>query len=378
MIDSDRQINTNLKHWSIELVSGKKLVIYLHFESPLEVSQDDADQLLFHIRMSRWSTPDSKRSLLELVVKTKIVARQVLSKTEVAIVSGAGVATKAAVGTSITLSSATSFAMKSSLKSLWDALDSMQVVVQMPLMKNIKYPANSMIFNENLLDIVNLDLIPTEWLEEAIYKVRETEAFNLNFEACGIETNLFITNVGFAIWNAKLYIFATILSLTCIHKNRIWKKFGRKIFWNGLIRLYLSVYQDFALYSILNIDTSEFQTTFPSESYSYILSIVILVLVLIIPILILVFLYRNFDRWQDQKFREIYGTLLDGKKTKSKWIVIVHLMLFFLRRLVFVLTVIKLGDFLWAQIALQLSFALISMIFIQQAQPFERPYDNRK
>ena len=115
-----------------------------------------------------------------------------------------------------------------------------------------------MIFNENLLDIVNLDLIPTEWLEEAIYKVRETEAFNLNFEACGIETNLFITNVGFAIWNAKLYIFAAILSLTCIHKNRIWKRIGRKIYWNGLIRLYLSVYQDFTLFSVLNIVTSEY------------------------------------------------------------------------------------------------------------------------
>ena len=130
MIDSDRQINTNLKHWSIESVSAKKLVIYLHFERPLEVSQDDAsDQLFFHIRMSKWRTHDNTKSLPELVVKTKNIVSQVLSKTEIDIVSGAGVATKAAVGTTITSSSAASFAMKFSLKSLWDALDSLQVVI---------------------------------------------------------------------------------------------------------------------------------------------------------------------------------------------------------------------------------------------------------
>ena len=109
-------------------------------------------------------------------------------------------------------------------------------------MKNIKFPANSLVFNEFLFEIVNLDLVPTESLEELIYKVRESDPFNINFEACGIETNLFISNVGFAIWSLFLYIFYALLSLTCIKKNRIWKHIGRKIYWNGLLRLYLSVY----------------------------------------------------------------------------------------------------------------------------------------
>ena len=134
------------------------------------------------------------------------------------------------------------FALKASLKQIWDALDAMQVVIQMPLMKNIKFPANSLVFIDYLVEIVNLDLIPTEWLENRIYKVRTTESFNINFEASGIESKLFITNVGFAIWSTFLYIFASVLSLTCVHKKNIWKRFGQKIFYNGLIRLYLSVY----------------------------------------------------------------------------------------------------------------------------------------
>ena len=159
--------------------------------------------------------------------------------------------------TAISIHSSVMFAAKASLKQIWDALNSQQVVIQMPLFKNLHFPANSLAFNEFLLKIVNFDLVPTEWLEESLYKVRDQDSFNINFEACGIETKLFITNVGFALWSALIYIFTAILSLTCIHKKHIWERFGRKFYWNGLIRLYLSVYQDFALYSILNIDTSE-------------------------------------------------------------------------------------------------------------------------
>ena len=255
MIDSERQINNNLKHWTIESVSGKRIDIQLQFEKPLEVSQEDApDQLFFQIRMSMWQTKNNK-SLPELVVETKNIIRQVKSETEVDTVSDAGKATDASVATGISVNSAASFAMKASLKQIWDALDSLNVVIQMPLMKNIKYPANSLIFNEFLVEIVNLNIIPTEWLEEIIFRVRESDAFNINFEASGIESNLFINNVGFAIWSVFSYIFAAILSLTCITKSRIWKKFGSKIYWNGLIRLYLSVYQEFALFSILNLNT---------------------------------------------------------------------------------------------------------------------------
>ena len=153
-----------------------------------------------------------------------------------------GKATDASVASAISIHTAASFAMKASLKHIWDALNAMQVVIQMPLMKNIKFPANSLVFNEFLIEIVNLDLIPTEWLEERIYRVRESEAFNINFEASGIETKLFITNVGFAIWSTYLYVSNSILSLACIRNNRIWKRYGQKIYWNGLIRLFLSVY----------------------------------------------------------------------------------------------------------------------------------------
>ena len=61
MVEPGNQLSRNLKYWSLVSVSDKKLVVQLHFDKPLTVSQkDDSDQLLLNIRMSEWKTKDSK------------------------------------------------------------------------------------------------------------------------------------------------------------------------------------------------------------------------------------------------------------------------------------------------------------------------------
>lgn len=58
----------------------------------------------------------------------------------------------------------------------------------MPMMKNVRFPANASEFTDFLMDVANLDLFPTEWLEDIIYYLPEQVPFNINFEACGIES----------------------------------------------------------------------------------------------------------------------------------------------------------------------------------------------
>ena len=124
MIDPYSQVNNNLQYWTIESVSGTGLFIKLHFERPLQVSQDDKpDQLFFHIRMSMWKTLDN-RSLPELVVETKDIVRQVHSITEVAIISDVGITTQASAATTVALHAWAMYAAKASLKQVWDALSS--------------------------------------------------------------------------------------------------------------------------------------------------------------------------------------------------------------------------------------------------------------
>ena len=68
----------------------------------------------------------------------------------------------------------------------------------MPMMKNVKFPANAISFTDFLMEIAHLDLFPTEWFEELIYYLPEQVAFNINFEACGVESKLIIKNIGSA------------------------------------------------------------------------------------------------------------------------------------------------------------------------------------
>ena len=98
-------------------------------------------------------------------------------------------------------------------------------------------------------------MIPIEWLEDQIYYLPEAEPFNVNFEACGIETQLFITNMGCLIWVLYFYALISLISLSCIKKERVWKRFGNKIYWSGLIALYTASYQETFLACYLNIYT---------------------------------------------------------------------------------------------------------------------------
>ena len=112
----------------------------------------------------------------------------------------------------------------------------------MPLMKNVKFPANALIFTKSLSKIANLDLFPTEILEDLIYYLPEPIAFNINFAANGIESTLFISNIGSSILIVLAYIIAAIICVVLFKVNLVWNWLRPIIYWNGLIRIFLELY----------------------------------------------------------------------------------------------------------------------------------------
>ena len=82
----------------------------------------------------------------------------------------------------------------------------------MPMMKNIRFPANASEFTDFLSDIANLDFFPTEWLEIMIYYLPEQVPFNINFEACGIESKLLIKNIGSALVIIIIYLLVALVA----------------------------------------------------------------------------------------------------------------------------------------------------------------------
>ena len=100
--------------------------------------------------MSRWKTLTDK-SLDPVVVKKKALPRLVSSQAEADSVESTG----ALVNTSVTsVSSFYSILMivaGYSLSLLWGAINSQQDVIQIPMIKNLLFPGNTMIFYDYII-----------------------------------------------------------------------------------------------------------------------------------------------------------------------------------------------------------------------------------
>ena len=125
------------------------------------------------------------------------------------------------------------FAVSASLNQLWSVLNIMQVVLTIPLMKNVKFPANAAIFTDNMMNVANLDLFPTAFLEDLVYYLPEPVEFNINFAANGMESTLFISNIGSSLLIIMAYILAAIICLVLYRVKRVWNCLGPIMFWNG-------------------------------------------------------------------------------------------------------------------------------------------------
>lgn len=59
--------------------------------------------------------------------------------------------------------------IKMGLSQLWSMLNVQQVIVFMPLLENLKFPANAVRMNSFMLQIATMDLVPTELIDEMLY-----------------------------------------------------------------------------------------------------------------------------------------------------------------------------------------------------------------
>ena len=169
---------------------------------------------------------------------------------------------------------------------------------------------------DRIIGLVTFDPIPEDWVEKLnawLYSLPETDPLNANFEASGYESLFMITNIGFTIWICFFNIIVAVISYILGKYNYRcrprWQKKLHVFYWNSLIRLYMSLFQDLALLSILNLDTLEWESRSSSEVYSYILSVVSIVLVSVLPIVFTAILYRNIAVWNQEEFLNNFGAL---------------------------------------------------------------------
>ena len=134
------------------------------------------------------------------------------------------------------------------------------------------------------------------------------------------------------------------------------------------------------LTAVLSIKTVDWDTPFPSVKYSNSLTVITLVLVGVIPLLLGVLYCINFPKLRQDDVKSNYDAGLDGTKlhsTRPSKSVLVYPMQFFARRIVFVVSAIFLGDYIWAQLTIQMTVTVLSAAYMLHFRPLDSPFANR-
>ena len=100
------------------------------------------------------------------------------------------------------------------------------------------------------------------------------------------------------------------------------------------------------------------------------------VLVIIAPFFVAIFYYRNFNKFEDEKFAETYGSVYEGLKTTDRT-VIVYTIYFLIRRAAFTFTSVVFYRQVMVQLGLASIITLLSACYMLHFKPFSDPLLNK-
>lgn len=121
-----------------------------------------------------------------------------------------------------------------------------------------------------------------------------------------------------------------------------------------------------ALFSVLNISEMTWMEGAVAAAASNIIAILVFLSTIAVPIWVLIYFWRNRERWQDDDFADMAGTLFEGVRHDERFrkIAMVYMAAFFVRRFLLAITLVYWQKFVWAQIALQLNICIAYIICI--------------
>ena len=187
------------------------------------------------------------------------------------------------------------------------------------MFERLKFPASAMIITKALIKVATFDLIPTELIDDLLWYFPEGEAYSLSFETVGLDSTLFLKNIGFILYMIELHVVFVIIHATfhncrnsCKCSTKIHSTFGNYLYYNGSMRFYMEVFFDVGLLTCLNVHMADWETLFFAEKVSNYMSVFFLVLVIVLPIIFIMYYCCNVKDWQTKEFKERCGAALEG------------------------------------------------------------------
>ena len=178
-----------------------------------------------------------------------------------------------------------------------------------------------MAVTEYMVKITTFDIIPVHLIEDYMYYFPNGDPYNLNFEQSGIESKLFLENIGFILWIIIAHVFLLLIHLCifklngkCNYATKANKKLSDYLYYNGLTRLFMEVFLDIAIMATLNMKTVDWNTKFNSIKASNIISVSLLTLFIFLQLYIVIFYCCKTKQFVDRKFQVKHTEILSGTK----------------------------------------------------------------
>ena len=171
-----------------------------------------------------------------------------------------------------------------------------------------------------------------------------------------------------------------LLCIYCCRKShrfiqKLYEKVSANLNWDTVNRLFLELFFDYALYSVLNLHTVDWQDEFPSIRASNAVSAVCLALICGTLTFYIVSYFcmpraRRLTRYME-KFEPLFADTDNKRRVYEKWYLLLVPALHFTKSLLFVSLVVISPNFVWLQVALLNFTCLISAIFTLWYMPLD-------
>ena len=156
--------------WRVYSLTSTDLTLKVEFKEPSEVSQGYyPDILLVYFDFSELEDVYGNH-LPPFDYAKREIPPQMESGTIAEALGAAGEAMTTATASDGASSAIVQIISSASLSQLWSMINSLQIVVYLPLFGQNKFPSNANVFNGFLLRIATFDLINTdEWIDPSVY-----------------------------------------------------------------------------------------------------------------------------------------------------------------------------------------------------------------
>ena len=230
----------------------------------------------------------------------------------------------------------------------------------MPMFEKLKFPASAMSTTKEMSKIAQFDLIPTDWLSDLLWTYwPEEEPFSLNFSTMGYESTLFLQNIGMTFYVVLAnFLYGLLHCLLypsrrfCGCLQRLITRMENYLYFNGTIRFYMELFFDISLAASLNLQMASWESPFLSEQASNYIAFIFLAIICILPFCYFLVSCLRPELWIDEKFKARCGQVIfDGTSIKKqinreRALLLIPLM-FFMRRAIFIIVVLRFREFLW-------------------------------